>query len=162
MTASDAFPLEFLPGIRFGNYQDPSFTVGMISQTPHTQGLPWDGAWLSPDRRYCNPLNWLSASKLSITHSSISKDRQSGVVVTKLSVCLKANCGANDATCIPTKCYVSKQGKCVKFHEEVFPDYASDVTISHTQAAATEFAKGAYTECDELARLAYSTVIAGN
>lgn len=131
--------------------------------TDHTATRAYDGSWLQPDRRFCNPLGWLASSKLAIAHSGVSHDKRSGVIITKLAICLKANCAADDAACAPIKCYVSKKGKCVTFNEDVFDIYASNHAKTHSQAAAALLQSGDYTAgCNEVAEHASRSVIAGN
>ena len=167
MTATEGFPRAFLPGIRFGTYTATSNTAGLVLSTPgsadHTATGEYEGSWLLPNRRYCNPLEWLSSSKLAITHSGANRDKRSGVIFTKLVVCLKANCAANDAACAARKCYASKKGKCVKFNKDVFEDYADRHERKHSEDAYDLFAVGNYTtDCEKAAEISSFSVIAGN
>ena len=167
MAATEAFPMKFLPGIRFGTYAPIRYTPGFVLTTPfstdHTARKTYDGSWLRPDRRFCNPLGWLASSKMAIAHSGVAFDKRSGVIVTKLVICLKANCAADDAACAPTKCYVSKKGKCVTFEEDVFEIYASNHAKTHSQAAYELLKSGDYTAgCNEAAEDSSRSVIAGN
>jgi hypothetical protein len=169
MKVGDAFPLFMLPGIRFGAYAPPYYTTGQIHAYPQptdrTDSETNDGAWLFPDRRFCNPLGWKVLSKGGIGHSGWQNNNQylsSGVVLTKLVVCLKANCTSNKASCAPMKCYVHKKGKCLKFNKEIFPRYISQHTSQHSEEACKLLESGAYTDCDETAQFSSQSVIAGN
>jgi len=166
MTATEGFPGYFLPGIRFGIYQPPGYTPGFITALPagtdHTATGTYDGSWLLPDRRHCNPLEWLAISKLAIARTPRAGDLRSGVLLTKLTVCLKANCAADDAACAPQKCYATKKGKCITFNEDVFPQYQSQADTTHSDAAYELLEAGSYTDCDETAEAWSQPVIAGN
>jgi len=168
MLATDAFPLSFVPGIRFGSYYPPTYTPGAVYQSPKPGHFTNDntGNFMRPDQRHCNPLGWLATYKMAIAHTGLATGsgvhRSSGVVMTKLAVCINAICAANDASCAPTKCYVSKQSKCVQFDSDVFPDYMSAVTKSHVNAASDEFKNGNYGECTDEAKQAARAVAAGN
>ena len=167
MTATEAFPTNFLAGIRFGVYFGPTYTPGFVitypQSTDQTATGMYDGSWLMPDRRFCNPLGWLVSSKIAIGHSGVPQDKRSGVILTKMAVCLNANCAASDSTCAPTKCYVSKKGKCVTFNENVFDGYQSNHAKTHSEAAYALFVSGAYTEgCSEVAEDSSRSMIAGN
>jgi len=105
----------------------------------------------------------MSSTKLAIAHSGVRLDKRSGVILTKLAICLKANCAADDTSCAPTKCYVSKKGLCVTFNQDVFGDWASDHTKEQSTDAYELFESGAYTEgCSEAAKVSSKAVIAGN
>ena len=168
MLASDAFPLNFVPGIRFGTYNPPTYTLGAVYQSPKPGRFTSDnvGSWMAPDQRHCNPLGWLATFKMAIGHTGLATSsgvhRSSGVVMTKLAVCINAICAANDASCAPTKCYVSKQSKCVQFDSDVFPEYMSAVTKHHVNAASVEFKDGNYGECTGEAKQAARAVAAGS
>lgn len=168
MTPTDAFPGVFLPGIRFGHYDTPGYPPGYVLTTPYATNYmatrDWDGAWFRPDRRFCNPLEWLVSTKMAIAHSGVTYDRRSAVIITKMVICLKANCTADDATCAPRKCYVSKTGKCVKMNSDwIDTDWAERLTRTHSLAAYNLYESGAYTEpCDEAAEISAEAVIAGN
>jgi len=85
------------------------------------------------------------------------------VILTKLAICLKANCAADDTSCAPTKCYVSKKGLCVTFNDDVFDLYSATQTYAQSRDAYLKFASGAYTEgCSEEATMSSKAVIAGN
>ena len=90
-------------------------------------------------------------------------DKRSGVIFTKLAVCLNANCAASNSTCAPIKCYVSKKGKCVTFNNDVFTDYAVYHAKTHSDAAYALLESGAYTEgCSTVSEDSSRSVIAGN
>jgi len=167
MTATDAFPKLFLPGIRFGVYTAPEYSPGFVLTTPYSTdyraGEDADGSWLRPDRRFCNPLGWLSSSKMAIAHSGVVNDKKSGVIITKLAICLKANCAADDAACAPTKCYVSKKGKCVTFDEDVFHNYAEKHAREHSIKAYELFKSGEYKlGCNKAAEDSSRSAVAAN
>jgi len=171
MAATDAFPGEsFLPGIRFGTYERPANSPGVVKTTPHstdhTATGKLDGSWLWPDRRFCNPLEWRASYKTAMAHAGIrAGDKRSGVIFTKLALCLKANCAADGAACAPTKCYVSKKGKCVTFNQDVFNNWAWWPKKGHDQSADAYklLESGDYTaECSEAAEDSSKSVIAGN
>lgn len=167
MTASDAFPNVFLPGIRFGTYQAPAYSAGYVEARPKATTAAsitdkYIGSWLIYDRRFCNPLGWLSSSKSVITPAGDRPGSQAGAVFNKLTLCLKANCASDDAACPPRKCYVKKHGKCVRFNTDVFPKYASAANRTHSRAAAELLASGAYTACNEEEQLAFIAVVSGN
>ena len=170
MKATDVFPALFLPGTRFGTYCAPQYPPGYLVSTPgftdHIVTASWAGSWLMPDRRYCNPLEWLVTTKASFSHTGMMPqsglEKKSGVWLVKMSVCLKANCAVGDLSCPRVKCYVSKTGKCVQFNTNVFPEYMSVQAKADSQYAAAEFAAGNYVECGETAQMATRALIAGS
>jgi len=103
MEAHDAFPVEFLPGVRFGAYSPPSYHIGIIYANPRPGISSGTAKWLRPDTSYCNPLGGKAIYKLAISHTGVPFYTSSGVVFTKMAVCLNAICAANDASCAPKK-----------------------------------------------------------
>jgi len=99
----------FLPGIRFGTYWQPQYTAAYVVTTPFfttasTGTGEFDGSWLYPDRRFCNPLGWMANTKMAIAQvqaAATGGDKKSAAVFTKLVLCLNANCTADDTACPP-------------------------------------------------------------
>ena len=78
MTATDAFPNYFLPGIRLGIYNAPEYSPGTLVVTPRASDKATTsdhaGPWIAPDRRYCNPLEWTASSKTCFAHTGMPAD----------------------------------------------------------------------------------------
>ena len=174
MTATNVFPGILLPGTRFGTYGAPSYMPGYLYATPASSDASatamYQGSWLQPDRRHCNPLGWLVTTKRAFSHTGMpfanDLEKKSGFWLAKTTLCLNANCtasdGSHDASCPPKKCYASKSGACVQFNTNVFPKYLSQQTQAHVKTAAEQFAAGNYVECGETAHISTISMIAGN
>ena len=183
MSATDAFPQQFLPGIRFGYYTRPSTDTGGLTWlpsgavylTPYSTDAATapggtvrdgDGAYMRPDRRVCNPLKWLVSSKTAIAQTAVPKETKSALLMTKLSICLKANCtnaaGNAVANCPSLKCYSYKQGECIKTTADIMPTWQDTVSATHISASWNKFNSGDYTACDAHVQHSCQGVIAGN
>jgi len=148
------------PGSRRGWYYPPEQRAMYSDKCIPAayKGIKHVRSWMTPDVRFCNPNQMTSCHKASFVHSGILPYSKPGCGFK----CSRRITGLVHKTtvCFGAKCYVHKEGVCMRMNHDVWKDWDSWNGRAQMKSVVDAWKKGQYTTCKKWAQQVINQKIA--